>query len=71
MAKRDQKLDGHLLQQRVEDAQFLLGTGLHITLVARRLGISRDLLEKNLDREVRSGWRERYPGTLTTFGDGA
>ena len=48
--KRDPQLVSHRNQQRCEDALFMLGNGEHPDRVAARLGITRDTLDKMLER---------------------
>lgn len=49
--KRDQDMDAHRYAALAEDARFLLDTGMHRDLVARRLGMTWDGVEKLLARE--------------------
>lgn len=44
-------MNEHLIAARIEDAQFLLDQGFHITQVAKRLGLELDCLEKTLERD--------------------
>lgn len=44
-------MEEHLIQARIEDAEFLLAAGFHITQVARRLGVDLDCLEKCMERD--------------------
>jgi len=46
--------DSHLVEQRLEDYDFLSARGLSLSLIAIRLGLSREQLEKMVERR-RSG----------------
>jgi transcriptional regulator GlxA family with amidase domain len=46
----------HLIHNRLEDARDMMRYGdVHITEVARRLGVSVETLEKEFEREARKG----------------
>jgi ParB-like chromosome segregation protein Spo0J len=66
--KSGERFTSHHDEALIENVCFLLAGGLHMDLVAKRLGKSRGQIEKMLDRRD-GGWRSRYPGTLTAFGD--
>lgn len=52
----------------LENIKFLLGTcNMHPDLVAKRLGISRDTLDKKIERSRRA---QPHPDTLAETGEG-
>lgn len=59
--------DSHLMEQRMENYAFLLSTGMHPDRIARRLGISRNTLNKELERRRR---REQQPHPVGTTESG-
>ena len=46
----DTGMNGHLVDISVENARFLLDSGLSFELVCRRLGIAPETLEKQMAR---------------------
>lgn len=45
-------LTDHLIRQRLENYDFLKSTGMHPDRIAQRLGISRNTLDKELERRA-------------------
>jgi predicted DNA-binding protein (UPF0251 family) len=60
--------ESHLIDQRVEDYEFLTSKGLDKDAVARRLGISRNVLDKTLER--RRTREQRHPVQQEAAGQG-
>ena len=54
MSNRD-SLEEDRNQQILENAHWLMDQGMHIELVAKRLGLSLYALEKKLEREKKGG----------------
>jgi transposase-like protein len=61
--------DSHKEDQKIENIRFLLDTGMHPDRVARQLGISRDVLDKTMERHGRT--RKPNTGAVTSTRAGA
>lgn len=57
----------HREDQKLENILFLLDTGMHPDLVAHQLGISRDVLDKTMERHGRT--RKPDPGEVEEAGE--
>jgi hypothetical protein len=59
---RGHRFDTHLIDARVENIKWLRSLGTHDDLIARQLGITRELLDKTMERH--GGERHTDPGTV-------